>query len=252
MRDLVAVEFTGFAVSVAAALDFVGARGVLAAQTAILLKPNLINASPPPVTTPAACCEAVIQYIQSCSKAEIVVGEGCGDPKLETNEIFQRLGYGELANRYGVRLVDLNTASLRRLENPSCKVFPEMYLPEMAFTHFLISIPVLKAHSLATITGTLKNLIGLAPPKHYAGRFGSWQKAVFHGNMQQAIRNLNAYRIPDLTVMDASIGLAEYHLGGAHCQPPVRKILAGANPWVVDREAARLLGLDWRSIPHLV
>ena len=59
-------------------------------------------------------------------------------------------------------------------------------------------------------------LRGLAPPRHYSGRFGSWKKAVFHGDMQQSITDLVAYRRPDLTVMDASVGLADYHLNQNH------------------------------------
>ena len=51
--------------------------------------------------------------------------------------------------------------------------------------------------------------------------------------------------------MDASIGLADYHLGGRICDPPVNKLIAGFDPQKVDRKAAGLLGLDWRTIPHL-
>jgi hypothetical protein len=45
--------------------------------------------------------------------------------------------------------------------------------------------------------------------------------------------------------------MAEFHLGGAHCDPPVNKLIAGYNPWEVDRKAAELLGLDWRRIGHI-
>ena len=47
---------------------------------------------------------------------------------------------------------------LVRLENPDCPVFPEMYLPEIAMSSYLASVPVLKAHSLADLTGSLKNM----------------------------------------------------------------------------------------------
>jgi uncharacterized protein (DUF362 family) len=194
---------------------------------------------------------AIVDYMKTCTDAEIVIGEGAGDQHLETDEIFRRLGYEELAEEKQVALVDLNHAPLRKLENPKCPVFPEMYLPDIAFTHFLVSVPVLKAHSLAEVTGTLKNLIGLAPPEHYSGKFGSWKKAVFHGEMQQAILDLNRYRTPDLTLMDATVGMAEYHLGGAHCDPPLNRLLCGFDPVEIDRRGAELLGLDWRSIEHL-
>lgn len=247
----VVVDFTSFAESVAIALDALGAREVLAKQSAVLIKPNLINSSPSPVTTPVACCEAIVEYVRACSKADVVIGEGCGDPSLETRDVFDALGYTELSSRLDVPLIDLNTAPLRTLANPDCSTFPEMHLPDHVFTHYLVSVPVLKAHSLADVTGTLKNMMGIAPPEHYSGVRGFWKKAVFHRKMQQSIIELNRYRTPDLTLMDASVGLAEYHLGGAHCDPPIGKLLAGYDPIEVDRRGAALLGMDWHDIGHL-
>ena len=251
MDDIVEIEFVSYSESVPKALDAVGAADMLKTQTAVLIKPNLINTSPFPVTTAPECVEAEIDYVRSCSEAAIVVGEGCGDPNVETDEVFDRLGYTELAQRQGVELIDLNHAPLRKLKNKGCPVFKEMYLPEVAMSHYLISVPVLKAHSFSVLTGTLKNMIGLAPPKHYSGRFGTWKKAVFHGKMHQSIVDLNAYRTPDLSLMDATVGMPDYHLGGPRCDPPVGKLIAGFDPVAVDRRSADLLGLRWQSIAHL-
>jgi len=249
--SLATVDFSTYHESVSLTLDKIGAKEVFAKQSAILIKPNLTNASRHPVTTSVECCEAVVEYVRSCSSADIIIAEGPGDPSLETEEIFDLLGYRRMAIREGIPLVDLNTAPLKKLKNKDCPVFPEMYLPEIAFTHFIISVPVLKAHSLATMTGTLKNMMGFAPPKYYSGNFGVWKKAAFHGNMHQAIIDLNRYRRADLSLMDSTIGLADHHLGGSRCNPPVNKIIAGFNPLEVDRAAATLLGLDWKRIPHL-
>ncbi len=244
------VEFTGYAESVKTALDAVQAGEVLRGKTQILIKPNLINDSPPPITTSVRCCEAIIEYARLHTDARIVIAEGCGAPGMGTREVFERLGYQALARRKNIELVDLNNAKTICLKNPSLTAFPVIHLPEIVFSHFLISVPVLKAHSLADITGSLKNMIGLAPPKHYQRR-GHWKKAAFHNDVQQAITDLNTYRAPDLTLMDASVGMAEYHLGGPHCDPPVRKLVAGTDAREVDRTAAELLGLDWHTIGHL-
>jgi uncharacterized protein (DUF362 family) len=249
---LAVVNFTTYEKSIAEALDIIDARAILARQNKILIKPNLINKSPYPVTTPPECCEAVITYILRCADtAEIVIAEGCGDMDCETDEVFKALGYDLLAEKYSIKLIDLNTAPLRKCENKQCRYFPVFYLPEIAFTHFIISVPVLKAHSLAIFTGALKNMMGFAPPKHYSGRYGSWKKALFHGNMQQSIMDLAEYRLPDLSIMDATAGLPDFHLGGPVCDPPVGKILADFDPYEVDRKGATLLGMDWKQIGHL-
>jgi uncharacterized protein (DUF362 family) len=249
--EFVNVPFTSYTSAIDTALDSIKAFDRIKAQTAILLKPNVINSSPHPITTSVDCCEALVQYIKKHSTATIVIAEGCGDPHLETTEAFERLGYTALAEKYDIPLIDLNHAPLCSRKNDSCKIFREIHLPEIAFNHYIISIPVLKAHSLAQITGTLKNMMGFVPPQHYSGNSGSWKKAVFHHKMQQSIIDLNTYLIPDLSIMDCSIGMAEYHLGGPRCSPPVGRIIAGYNPWEVDRMACDLLGLDWRTIKHV-
>lgn len=251
MDGVAEVEFVLYGESVPRALEAVGAGEVLRRQGAVLVKPNLVNASPFPVTTAPECVEAVIEYVRACSKATIVVGEGCGDASLETDEVFDRLGYWEMARRLGVELIDLNHAPLAKLEDPGCTVFPEMYLPEIALSHYLISVPVLKVHSYSQVTGTLKNMMGLVPPRYYSGRFGTWKKATFHGKMHRSIVELNRYRTPDLSLLDATVGLAEYHLGGAQCDPPPGKLIAGFDPVQVDRRGAELLGLRWQRIAHL-
>jgi uncharacterized protein (DUF362 family) len=194
--------------------------------------------------------EAIVGYIRACSKAAILIAEGCGAADYGTDRAFAELGYTALSKRAAVPLLDLNTAPTVLLRNPECRVFPEFHMPAVAMSHYIISVPVLKAHSFSTITGTLKNMMGFAPPKHYQAG-GHWKKSAFHARMHEAIADLNRYRTPDLTVLDATVGLPELHLGGRKCDPPVNKIVAGFDPVEIDRTASALLGFDWKKIPHL-
>ncbi|MGD9212257.1 MAG: DUF362 domain-containing protein [Desulfobacteraceae bacterium] len=250
-QSIITIPFKSYALSIPKALNAIGADVILKRQTDILIKPNLVNSSPFPVTTPVDCCAALVDYIENCSRANIIIAEGCGDPSLETEDIFSILDYKKMAREKGVPLLDLNCAPLERKTNPHCTFFPEFYLPQVTTTHYIISVPVLKAHSYSKITGAMKNMMGFVPPKYYSGQYGFWKKALFHSDIHQAITELNRYRRPDLSVMDATVGLAEFHLGGIECDPPVNRILAGYDPQAVDRRAASLLGLDWRQIEHL-
>lgn len=249
-EDCREVPFVSYAESVPALLDALGAGPLLARQRQVLLKPNLVNDSPPPVTTPVECCAEIIAYIRRHSRARIVIAEGCGAAGYGTGRVFERLGYTALSRQLDVPLVDLNEAPLVEARRADCPVFPVMRLPEIAFESFIFSVPVLKAHSLAVITGTLKNMMGFAPPAHYQ-QGGHWKKSAFHRRMHEAIRDLNRYLAPALTLLDGRVGLAEYHLGGPPCDPPARILLGGRDPLAVDRRAAAGLGFDWRAIPHL-
>lgn len=250
MRTVAEVGFSDYRKSVTEALDLVAADKALSTEPRILIKPNLVNSSPHPVTTSPEFCRAVVEYVQKANPdAEIVIAEGTGDSQLETPEVFTRLGYTRLADACGVRLLDLNTAPLCEKSLPGTSVFPRIHLPRIAFTHKVLSLPNLKGHSMAGITGTMKNMMGFAPPAHYS--LGGWKKAFFHQRLQQSVRELNMYVTPWLSVMDASVGLADYHLGGAVCDPAPQVILAGFDARALDRRAAEILGLNWRDIGHL-
>ena len=252
MEKCVEIPFQSYPDSVPEILEKSGAAPHFAKCDAILLKPNLVTDDPFPITTHPECVRQVILWLKTVTKAEIVIGEGCGDLEMETHEIFANLGYEAISRKTGVPLVDLNHAPLETRKRPELSVFPEIHLPQIAFTHTIFSLPVLKAHSLAHITGSLKNMIGLAPPRHYSGQYGIWKKALFHNRMHASISDLNHYVTPFFTLMDASVGMAEYHLGGPTCEPPVQKLLTGADPLAIDRRSAELLGLDWQKIPHLI
>ena len=243
-------SFTGYQETVPAILDRIEAWKAFKRRRTIWIKPNLVNTSPFPVTSDPEMIRVLAQYIRRHSKARVLIAEGCGDTQMETGEVFERLGYVELARELDLELVDLNQEALRKLSNPSCEVFPQIYLPRSIFSGMLISACVLKRHSLAGVTLSMKNLLGLAPPGHYQ-QGGSWKKSFFHQKMQRSIFELNLYRKPDLCLIDARVGLAQFHLGGAECCPPVKKMVAGFDPVAVDAAGAGLLGLSWKEVGHI-
>lgn len=152
--------FIDYDATIARCLSAAGIGDLLAGGRSILLKPNLVNDSPHPVTTSPAFCAAAITALRCYTDAPVVIAEGCGDAGLDTMTVFGRLGYA-------------------------------------------------------------------------------------------AIFDLNRYRRPDFSILDASVGLADFHLGGPTCDPPVNRILAGVDARAVDRVAAGLLDIDWRKVGHL-
>ncbi len=231
-------------------LDKTGLAKQIPEGKTILIKPNLVETLRPPITTPVALIKSLVGYLQAHLDNPIVIGEGCGALDYDTHRCFAELGYAELARDKKIDLVDLNKEPCQKKSLPQCKRWPEFYLPDIAVESFLISVPVLKVHTLAGITLTMKNMMGLAPPDHYH-QGGGWKKAAFHNQIHEAVADLNRYCCPDFTVLDATVGMAEAHLWGATCNPPVNKLLAGFDPVAIDSYGAGLLGKDWRKIGHL-
>ena len=249
--SLYTTTFTSWKNSVPSLLDTAGLSDRLATEKRILIKPNLVEPQPPPITTPVELVKALVDYILAKQPhLEIIIGEGCGSSSNNTMQIFEALGYNELAAGKGISLWDLNEAPLVHKQNSKCSRWPEMYLPEIAFESFLISVPVLKAHSLAGVTLTMKNMIGLAPPAHYR-QGGPWKKASFHQRIHEAVFDLNQYRIPDFTLLDATIGMQEAHLWGPVCDPPPNRLAVGYDPVAMDSYGCSLLGIEWSSVGHI-
>lgn len=216
----------------------------------ILIKPNLVGILAPPITTPVDLIRHLIDYLQAVTSAEIIIGEGTASARHETAHVFAELGYTKMAADKGVRLLDLNNVETVCRQRKDCRRWPEIHLPKIAYESFLLSVPVLKAHTLADVTLSLKNMMGLAPPAHYR-QGSSWKKSAFHHRIGQAIADLNRYRRPDFTLLDARVGMAQSHLWGPTCEPPVGLLVAGSDPVAVDAFGAGLLGIDWREVEHI-
>ncbi len=216
-----------------------------------LIKPNLVTDAPPPITTPTDIVEEIVKQLKlSFPKVHIIIGEGSASVFKDTWQVFSNLGYTDLASRLGVELVDLNTEPLIHLKDTNKRIFKEIWLPKVLFEAYVLSVPVLKAHTLAEVTLTMKNMIGVLPPKFYQEQ-GHWKKSYCHRELHTAILELNQYKSPDFTILDARRGLAKSHLSGPELNPPPDIIAASPDPVSIDAFGARLLGKDWRKIGHI-
>ncbi len=231
-------------------LDISGLNKKIRTAKTILIKPNLVDALPPPVTTPVDIIAALIDYLHEHCQATIIIGEGTASASHDTFYIFNKLGYTEMAGKKNVKLVDLNQEKSVLLQQKKCKRWPEMHLPEIVFNSFLLSVPVLKAHTLADITLTLKNMMGLPPPTHYQQGNG-WKKSKFHYAIGPAIADLNRYRCPDFTLLDGREAMVESHLWGRTLSPAPNMLIASSDPVAIDAYGAGILGINWRDIDHI-
>ncbi|MBC8469472.1 MAG: DUF362 domain-containing protein [Planctomycetes bacterium] len=239
------VKFADYQTSIARALDLINAPAALPQQGLIIIKPNLTNSSPPPVTTSVDAAEAVYIYCKARTKAEIVIADGCGSGT--THKVFKTLGYTDLADRYRLKLIDLNDAETITLKNDNAHQLKEFHMPRIVKNAFVISLPVLKDHSFTKTTIAMKNMFGIAPGRFYAG---SWNKSKLHSpSTDKSVVDVCLYKKPDLSVVDASVALEGMHLSGQHKK--IGLILAGFDPVAIDTIGSTLLGHDPKKMPYL-
>ena len=85
MSQVAQVEFANYGQSISKALDLIGASERLPKDGLIILKPNLTNSAPPPVTTSVRAVEAVYRYCRAHTQAEILIGERVPIPTTSFN-----------------------------------------------------------------------------------------------------------------------------------------------------------------------
>lgn len=245
MSIVAKIAFTDYERTVAAALDAIGAADRLPGEGLILIKPNLTNADPPPVTTPVEAAEAVYAYCRKHTRAEIAIAEGCGTGV--TADTFAANGYTAMAERLGLRLIDFNTAPSVTVRRDDALQLKEFHLPEIARDAFIISLPILKDHSFTGTTIAMKNMFGLAPAPFYQG---SWNKSKLHSpSTDRSVFDICLHRPPEMCVVDAVTALTGMHLAGTPRK--LGTILAGFDPVAVDAVGSEMLGHDPARLEYL-
>jgi len=245
MSKVAKVKFIDYRSSITHALDIIDAGEKLPQQGLIIIKPNLTNSSPPPVTTSVKAVEAVYQYCKAHTKAKIAVGDGCGSGS--TPDVYSALGYTDMTKKHGIELIDFNEADTITLENNNALQLKRFHMPKIVQEAFVISLPVLKDHSFTKTTIAMKNMFGIAPGKYYSG---SWNKSKLHSpSTDKSVVDICMYKKPDLSIVDASVALKGMHLAGTHKK--IGLILAGFDPVAVDTIGSELLSHNPKKLEYL-
>ena len=85
------IDFCSYEESVPALMKLFSAARILGAQKRVVIKPNLVNTSSPPINTPVQLVAAIADYIKSVSNAEIVIAEECEVPLYNTHGVMDDL-----------------------------------------------------------------------------------------------------------------------------------------------------------------
>jgi len=132
---------------------------------------------------------------------------------------------------------------------------PEFYMNKIYYqADVVISIPVLKNHKQAIITGGIKNVaIGMAPPNIYGMSetfFGKWTK-INHapGYLSKWIHDFYLLKPVDYVLIDGLQGFdhgpsGDDDLSMEEMQHNMRLIIAGEHPLSVDGVCAHIMSLD--------
>jgi len=205
----------------------------------IVLKPNLVVASPPEngATTHPEIVEAIIIYLRNNGYKHISIVESSWVGE-STARAFKAHGYDKFVKEHGVTLVDVKKD---RYEAITMHGFPIEISKTILDADYLINLPVLKGHCQTTITCALKNMKGCIsdPSKR---QFHTW-------GLHKPIAALNAIRKADLVIVDSINGDLDFEEGGNPVQ--TNRMFAGLDSVLIDTFGASLMGYSVHEIPYL-
>jgi len=213
----------------------------LSGEKTILIKPNYLNAKHPStgVTTDSQVIEGVVKFLKMRKIENLVIGEGSGF--ADTFEAFRVAGVDKVAERWKVKLVDLNKDECVEVQPPNPLSLKKVRVAKTALEGTIISIPKLKPHRIATVTLSLKNMMGALASK------GTMHRGV---SLSENIADLASVLRPSVAVIDGIIAGEGHENSGNTVE--MNLVIAGTDPVAVDAVGAAVMGIEPTEVKHLV
>ena len=218
--------------------------GYRPSKAKILLKPNIVVASPPEdgdITHPRVI-EALVRYFRK-RKKEVVVAEGTGifGTDREFEGLLQSTKYGALRDELDVPIINLEQAE--REEIPWR--YGSISLPKLLKDYEYINVPTMKTHLQAMVSLGVKNQKGLISME---------TKKMFHKkDLHACIFQLSRVIQPTLTLVDGIYCIE----GTGPTGPPIGEVkrmdllVAGKDMMSVDNVCVQIMGFKVKDIRHL-
>lgn len=197
----------------------------------IFVKPNIVSSEPYPTTTHPEVLDTLLSRL---SDREVLVGDGPAVDAGRSRKILNVTPLRKVCDHHGVRLVNFYSEKMKKLTSERGYKIKISTLPLVC--DFVISLPVLKVHSICGLSGALKNQFG------YLSR---QDRVLMHcgiKNLQKGIAEVNAAVPTNLFIVDAVdtlIKAQERRHGG--CPAELGVMIAGTDPVSLDCFGLELL-----------
>lgn len=230
----------------------------------IVLKPNNVNINVPLASTHVDTLEGILEFLKSIGKTEnVIIAESAANgPTLDG---FENFGYFRMADKYHVKLIDLDQQPfdiIHVFDEKDFKPHAVRMSHLMLDPHsFIVSVARMKTHDRVFATLSLKNIVFGSPIKDKGFGFGSTRKAgtnsdkpIMHGSGFRGI-NYNLYSMsrqlhPHLAVIDGFEGMEG---NGPNDGTPVdHRICIASTDWLAaDRVGIELMGIDFANVGYM-
>ena len=211
----------------------------------VLIKPNILGPSPPEkaITTHPSLIQGLVKSLRRRG-AICRVGDNPGLLGYAANERCARVsGIMEAADGCFVNFARETIQVAVRSRFVEKLVISKPILE----ADLVINVPRFKTHIQTKITGAVKNMFGILVGAEKARVHLS---AARPEDFSEALVDIYQIRIPDLTIMDAVVGMEGNGPSSTDLRP-IGKILAGPNGVSVDGLMAAMMGVSPHKIDYL-
>ncbi len=230
----ISVKFVSYEETLPRVLKVIKFQDELKKHSKIVLKPN-VRTGLSGSSTSADFIEPILKFCMENKNpgTEIFIAEGADG--ISTEDAFEGLGYKKLAEKYGVGLIDLNNTEYENIESPKFLRFDSIQYPKILKEAFVLSLPVLKKNEETQLEASLSNMLGAFPSSHYKGLFTKAKTRIRRWDIGYSVHDIIACKMPEFSIIDAS----------------ENGVILVGKPLEMDRQAAKLVGLNWNDIKHL-
>lgn len=254
------------------AIDLLGGmQSLTKGINSILLKPNLVAPSGMCTTKPVVV--KTLAQLMLRSGKEVMIGEASaaaesfnviGNDTYRTKKkeildkmqayVFENLGYTEMAKSLNIPLINLHSGDIINVNLERGYAANTLKIHKvLSEVDLVCSVPMMKTHTLATVTLAMKNLIGLYPgTEYYSVRSWLHDRAAERGSTGVAYEVIDMNRAvkTGLSVIDASTAMeGNGPFDGALVDMGL--IIAGTTALATDMVGATLMGFGINEIPVL-
>ncbi len=233
--------------AVAQACDF--SELVRSGQT-VVLKPNVFCPRPAPTTTDPRVVVAVGQLALDAGAGRVIVAEGRSvstaryrPSQNRTRDCFEAVGMTKAVEEAGFEIAYLEEDAFREVDVPGADILHKAQVPRTILdADVLINLPVMKIHSLTTVTLAIKNLHGIVSDHDKLFQH-SYRDLVLARKLTDILR----VRRPDLNVLDGLVGQEGDH--AADGQPvEMGLIMASTDAVALDAATGAVMGLTLADV----
>ncbi len=159
----------------------------------VLIKPNIVSQESYPSTTHPLVLKTCLAYFRD-HKKDVVVADGPAPDAGDSKKLLDNHELKRICDSFNVPLLDLIKSEMKTIEIEDFV----LELSSIPFQYdFILSLPVLKSHSICQFTGALKNQFGLLSRRsriklHRGGR-----------DVDRVIALINTVIKPNFYIMDA-------------------------------------------------